>query len=101
MVSDDFGVNTTICGIYLNRVENRDFKPIHILDEPISIHLEVLNLSRADVKWNATKYEDHVATDIKNTGIGKMSNQLTDICIRKKVICCLFQIISTVIHYLI
>ncbi|XP_026685819.1 uncharacterized protein LOC103518142 [Diaphorina citri] len=74
---DDFGVNTTICGIYLNRVENRDFKPIHILDEPISIHLEVLNLSRADVKWNATKYEDHVATDVKNTGIG--SHRIPDL----------------------
>ncbi|KAI5701754.1 hypothetical protein M8J75_013015 [Diaphorina citri] len=74
---DDFGVNTTICGIYLNRVENRDFKPIHILDEPISIHLEVLNLSRADVEWNATKYEDHVATDVKNTGIG--SHRIPDL----------------------
>ncbi|KAL1456729.1 hypothetical protein WDU94_001433 [Cyamophila willieti] len=64
------GVNTTICGIYLNEVDNRNFKHIDILDKPVSIHFEVLDLERAEVHWNATKAKKTASKDEKDAGIG-------------------------------
>lgn len=43
-----------------------------MLDEPISVHLEVRNLSRSEVKWNATKYGDSADKNTKNEGIGNL-----------------------------